>query len=76
MIEKETCALDECRMDPVLLLLAQAARSPPPARTSATQALGEFRKTQESTASTPLKERLKTDVWDSIRDAGENSYFA
>jgi hypothetical protein len=60
----------------VLLLLARAARYPPPARTSASQALGEFRKTQGSSASTPLKERLHADVWDSIRDAGESSYFA
>ena len=64
------------RMDPVLLLLAKATRYPPPARTSATQALGEFRKTQESTARAPLKERLNPDVWDTIRDAGENPYFA
>jgi hypothetical protein len=69
----KTCC---CRMDQVLVLISRAARFPPPVRTSATQALGEFRKTQESTESSPLKERLKLEVWESIREVGESTYFA
>lgn len=67
----------ECRMDEALVLIARAARRPVPVRTAATAALGEFRKTHETTESQPLKERLKPHVWDSIMDVTlQSSYFA
>lgn len=66
-----------CRMDEVLVLMSRAARRPVPVRTAATSALGEFRKTHETTESQPLKERLKPQVWDSIMDVTlQSSYFA
>jgi Domain of unknown function (DUF3437) len=64
-------------MDEALLAVVRAARFPPPVRTTATQALGEFRKTHESTESRPLRERLSADVWEGIMDvAMQSSYFA
>ena len=64
-------------MDEALVLIARAARRPAPVRTAATAALGEFRKTHETTESEPLKERLKPEIWDSIMDVTlQSSYFA
>jgi hypothetical protein len=66
-----------CRMDEVLLMIARAARFPPPVSTAATKALGEFRKTHETTESRPLKDRLSIEVWEGIMDVTlQTSYFA
>eukprot|EP00892_Ulva_mutabilis_P003225 jgi/Ulvmu1/12903/UM098_0091.1 len=64
-------------MDEVLMMIARAARRPAPVRTAATAALGEFRKTHETSESEPLKERLKPEIWEGIMDVTlQTSYFA
>lgn len=61
----------------VLMALTRAAQAPAPVKVSATEALGNFRKTQEGTSRLPLRERLDPDVWDALRDAAvQSSYFA
>jgi hypothetical protein len=64
-------------MNEVLLAIVRAAHYAAPISTTAIKALGEFRKTHESTERKPLKDRLPSDTWEGIVDvAVQSSYFA
>lgn len=61
----------------VVMALTRAAREPNPVRSSAVDALQQFRTNHEGISRLSLKERLDPDVWDALRDAAvQTSYFA